>query len=53
MFWTIAPCIILLFIAIPSLSLSYFGEEGDQPVLTVKAIGNQWYWSYETASLLL
>lgn len=53
MFWTIAPCFILLFIAIPSLSLSYFAEEGNQPVLTSKAIGNQWYWSYESASPLV
>jgi cytochrome c oxidase subunit 2 len=53
MFWTIMPCIILLFIAIPSLSLSYFAEEGNQPFLTAKVIGNQWYWSYESASPLI
>nr|QXT44117.1 cytochrome c oxidase subunit 2 [Heimitermes laticeps]QXT44156.1 cytochrome c oxidase subunit 2 [Heimitermes laticeps] len=45
--WTIAPAIILLFIAMPSLRLLYLMDEIHNPVLTLKAVGHQWYWSYE------
>ncbi len=45
--WTIAPAIILVFIAIPSLRLLYLIDEVHNPALTLKAVGHQWYWSYE------
>nr|YP_010191959.1 cytochrome c oxidase subunit II [Thyonella gemmata]QZM06628.1 cytochrome c oxidase subunit II [Thyonella gemmata] len=45
--WTIIPAIILIFIAFPSLQLLYLMDEVNTPYLTVKAIGHQWYWSYE------
>lgn len=45
--WTILPAIILLFIAFPSLHLLYLLDETNKPVITLKAIGHQWYWSYE------
>nr|AIT58429.1 cytochrome c oxidase subunit 2 [Coptotermes acinaciformis acinaciformis]AIT58531.1 cytochrome c oxidase subunit 2 [Coptotermes acinaciformis acinaciformis]AMX22579.1 cytochrome c oxidase subunit 2 [Coptotermes acinaciformis acinaciformis] len=45
--WTIAPAIILVFIAMPSLRLLYLMDEVHNPSLTLKAIGHQWYWSYE------
>lgn len=45
--WTIIPALILIIIAIPSFSLIYSIDELVQPVLTVKVIGHQWYWSYE------
>nr|URH16725.1 cytochrome c oxidase subunit II [Dentispicotermes sp. n. 2 SH-2021a] len=45
--WTIAPAIILVFIAIPSLRLLYLMDEIHNPALTLKAVGHQWYWSYE------
>lgn len=45
--WTVLPAVILLFLALPSLRLLYLIDELDQPVLTIKAIGRQWYWSYE------
>nr|YP_009350535.1 cytochrome c oxidase subunit II [Tuberculitermes bycanistes]AQP27311.1 cytochrome c oxidase subunit 2 [Tuberculitermes bycanistes] len=45
--WTIAPAIILVFIAIPSLRLLYLMDEIHNPVMTLKAVGHQWYWSYE------
>jgi heme/copper-type cytochrome/quinol oxidase subunit 2 len=45
--WTITPGIILLFIAIPSYKLLYILDLIIDPVLTVKAIGRQWYWEYE------
>lgn len=45
--WTLAPAGLLLFIALPSLKLLYLMDEVVEPGLTVKAIGHQWYWSYE------
>nr|AQP26501.1 cytochrome c oxidase subunit 2 [Odontotermes sp. BDIT9-1.3A]AQP27207.1 cytochrome c oxidase subunit 2 [Odontotermes sp. BDIT087] len=45
--WTIAPAIILVFIAMPSLRLLYLMDEVHNPTLTLKAVGHQWYWSYE------
>nr|URH16621.1 cytochrome c oxidase subunit II [Neocapritermes utiariti] len=45
--WTIAPAIILVFIAIPSLRLLYLMDEIHNPVMTIKTVGHQWYWSYE------
>jgi len=45
--WTIAPAIILVFIAIPSLHLLYLIDEIHNPVITLKTVGHQWYWSYE------
>nr|QGN74727.1 cytochrome c oxidase subunit II [Acaudina molpadioides] len=45
--WTIIPAIILIFIAFPSLQLLYLMDEVNNPFLTIKAIGHQWYWSYE------
>lgn len=45
--WTVAPSLILLFIAIPSFALLYSMDEVVDPAVTVKAIGHQWYWSYE------
>ncbi|MFP1631745.1 cytochrome c oxidase subunit II [Zhengella sp. ZM62] len=46
--WTVGPVVILLFIAVPSFSLltaQYTPPE--EPALTVKATGYQWYWGYE------
>nr|AQP28068.1 cytochrome c oxidase subunit 2 [Macrotermes sp. B TB-2017] len=45
--WTIAPAIILVFIAMPSLRLLYLMDEVHNPAMTLKAVGHQWYWSYE------
>jgi len=45
--WTIAPAVILVLIAIPTFSLLYAMDEGLEPAITLKAIGHQWYWSYE------
>jgi cytochrome c oxidase subunit 2 len=45
--WTILPAIILLFLALPSLRLLYLTDEISNPRITLKAIGHQWYWSYE------
>nr|YP_002640589.1 cytochrome c oxidase subunit II [Hydroscapha granulum]CAM35433.1 cytochrome c oxidase subunit 2 [Hydroscapha granulum] len=45
--WTILPAIVLIFIAMPSLKLLYLLDEINNPLLTLKSIGHQWYWSYE------
>nr|ARH54769.1 cytochrome c oxidase subunit 2 [Trigonopterus sp. 7 AH-2016] len=45
--WTILPAFILIMIALPSLRLLYIMDEIYSPSTTVKAIGHQWYWSYE------
>nr|YP_009434101.1 cytochrome c oxidase subunit II [Epicauta gorhami]YP_010744244.1 cytochrome c oxidase subunit II [Epicauta obscurocephala]APB02741.1 cytochrome c oxidase subunit II [Epicauta gorhami]WET56769.1 cytochrome c oxidase subunit 2 [Epicauta obscurocephala] len=45
--WTVLPAITLIFIALPSLRLIYILDDTNNPLLTVKTIGHQWYWSYE------
>nr|WKU84179.1 cytochrome c oxidase subunit II [Stipomorpha sp.] len=52
MIWTILPAFILLFIAFPSLRLLYLLDEINQPIITLKAIGHQWYWKYEYTDFL-
>jgi len=46
--WTLAPIVILIAIALPSFDLldSQF-EPGEEPGLTIKATGQQWYWDFE------
>jgi len=46
--WTLGPVIALIFIAVPSFQLltaQYTPE--DEPAMTIKATGVQWYWEYE------
>nr|YP_009754623.1 cytochrome c oxidase subunit II [Epomophorus crypturus]YP_009754636.1 cytochrome c oxidase subunit II [Epomophorus labiatus]YP_009754649.1 cytochrome c oxidase subunit II [Epomophorus wahlbergi]YP_009754662.1 cytochrome c oxidase subunit II [Epomophorus minimus]YP_009754675.1 cytochrome c oxidase subunit II [Epomophorus minor]YP_009754792.1 cytochrome c oxidase subunit II [Epomophorus pusillus]YP_009754857.1 cytochrome c oxidase subunit II [Nanonycteris veldkampii]QIP52593.1 cytochrome c len=45
--WTILPAMILIMIALPSLRILYMMDEINNPYLTVKTMGHQWYWSYE------
>lgn len=45
--WTLGPVIILLFLAIPSFQLLTAQYSPEEPKLTVKATGYQWYWGYE------
>ena len=45
--WTFFPGLILIQIAVPSLILLYSLDEGQKSSLTIKAVGHQWYWSYE------
>nr|YP_009692243.1 cytochrome c oxidase subunit II [Anthonomus eugenii]QED56827.1 cytochrome oxidase subunit II [Anthonomus eugenii]QED56828.1 cytochrome oxidase subunit II [Anthonomus eugenii]QED56829.1 cytochrome oxidase subunit II [Anthonomus eugenii]QED56830.1 cytochrome oxidase subunit II [Anthonomus eugenii]QED56831.1 cytochrome oxidase subunit II [Anthonomus eugenii] len=47
MIWTILPAIILIMIALPSLRLLYILDENFNPMISIKTIGHQWYWSYE------
>lgn len=45
--WTVVPILILVVIAVPSFRLLYNQDVIPEADVTVKAIGNQWYWSYE------
>nr|USH58333.1 cytochrome c oxidase subunit II [Podargus strigoides] len=45
--WTILPAIVLILLALPSLQILYMMDEIDEPNLTLKAMGHQWYWTYE------
>ncbi len=45
--WTALPVLILVVIAIPSFKLLYFMDRVHEPEMTIKAVGHQWYWSYE------
>nr|YP_009525767.1 cytochrome c oxidase subunit II [Belzebub intermedius]AXS67621.1 cytochrome oxidase subunit 2 [Belzebub intermedius] len=50
--WTVLPAIILIFIALPSLRLLYLLDEVNNPIITLKTVGHQWYWSYEYSDFL-
>nr|YP_009535656.1 cytochrome c oxidase subunit 2 [Gecarcoidea natalis]YP_010164071.1 cytochrome c oxidase subunit II [Gecarcoidea lalandii]AYJ22384.1 cytochrome c oxidase subunit 2 [Gecarcoidea natalis]QRK27373.1 cytochrome c oxidase subunit 2 [Gecarcoidea lalandii] len=50
--WTSIPALILIFIALPSLRLLYLLDEVNNPSMTIKTIGHQWYWSYEYSDFL-
>ena len=45
--WTISPALVLVAIAFPSFKLLYLMDDVLDPAMTVKAVGHQWYWSYE------
>jgi len=46
--WTIVPVLILVVIAVPSITLlARQYETPPEDAITVKAIGYQWYWGYE------
>nr|UZT67578.1 cytochrome c oxidase subunit 2 [Tessmannella kiplingi] len=47
--WTILPMVILIFLAFPSLKILYMIDSIYKPLLTIKCIGHQWYWSYQFA----
>jgi cytochrome c oxidase subunit 2 len=46
--WTVAPVIVLLLLAVPSFQLltAQYNPPED-PTMTIKATGVQWYWEYE------
>ncbi len=45
--WTVIPALILVFISLFSFPLLYKQLTIPTPELTIRAIGHQWYWSYE------
>jgi cytochrome c oxidase subunit 2 len=44
--WTVVPVLILVAIAIPSIRLLAHQYSPPKADLTIKATGNQWYWTY-------
>jgi cytochrome c oxidase subunit 2 len=44
--WTILPVIILACIAVPSFRLLFIQLDVPKPDLTIKATGEQWFWTY-------
>nr|YP_009271735.1 cytochrome c oxidase subunit II [Osmoderma opicum]ANY27993.1 cytochrome c oxidase subunit II [Osmoderma caeleste] len=50
--WTILPAATLIFIALPSLRLLYLLDEINNPLVSIKTIGHQWYWSYEYSDFM-
>jgi cytochrome c oxidase subunit 2 len=45
--WTLVPVLVLVAIAIPSIQLLRHQYSPPPADLTVKVIGNQWYWTYQ------
>jgi len=45
--WTIVPIVILVFIGAFSLPVLFKSQEIPVGDITIKATGNQWFWSYE------
>ena len=45
--WTLVPVLVLVAIAVPSIRLLANQYSPPKADLTVKAIGNQWYWTYQ------
>lgn len=47
----IFPTVIIGFIILPSMYLLYSNETEINPGLTIKIIGHQWFWSYESSNI--
>ncbi len=45
--WTLVPVLILILIGSFSLPILFKQLEIPEPDVTIKATGNQWYWTYE------
>nr|NP_976154.1 cytochrome c oxidase subunit II [Gomphiocephalus hodgsoni]AAO43660.1 cytochrome oxidase subunit 2 [Gomphiocephalus hodgsoni] len=52
LFWTIIPTFVLIFIGMPSIRLLYMLDEVYEPLITIKVMGHQWYWSYEYSDFI-
>src|SRR5438046_3722328 len=46
MLWTVVPVLILVIIAIPSFKLLYYMDRVQNPEMTIKVTGAQWYRFY-------
>ena len=45
--WTVVPVLILVAFAVPSFRLLFYELKVPAADITVKAVGKQWFWSYE------
>jgi cytochrome c oxidase subunit 2 len=44
--WTVLPVVILIVIAVPSFKMLYYLDRVEEPEMTLKVTGHQWYWEY-------
>lgn len=44
--WTVLPIVILIVIAVPSFKMLYYLDRTEEPEMTLKVTGHQWYWEY-------
>lgn len=49
--WTTLPALTLGSLIIPSFTLLYGLDETEDPIISVKIYGHQWYWRYELSDL--
>jgi cytochrome c oxidase subunit 2 len=45
--WTVVPILILVVISLKSLPMLYYLDRVEEPEMTLKVTGYQWYWGYE------
>ena len=45
--WSVIPIVILVVIAVPSFKLIYYSDRAVDAEMTLKAVGNQFFWTYE------
>lgn len=45
--WTAIPVLILVAVAIPSMRTLFYAQKIENAEMTLKVIGNQWYWAYQ------
>ncbi len=45
--WTGVPILILVIVFVPSMQILYFSDRAVDAEMTLKAVGRQWYWTYE------
>lgn len=45
--WTVVPVVILIIIAVPSFKLLYYIDRTEDPEMTLKVTGYQWYWGFD------
>jgi len=45
--WTVAPILILIYMAVPSARAILEIEDASNPDMTIKVTGHQWKWEYE------
>ena len=45
--WTLAPCVVLILLAFPRLSLLYVRDSPGGVSKHLRVVGRQWYWTYD------
>lgn len=51
--WTVIPALLLLWLAFPSIRLLYLLDDNRKSEISLKRIGHQWYWSYESDNVTM